>query len=854
MKGRRWFWGAAAFCVVAVVALEVWGPANYWAGLIPETKRGETDGLRWRALIIGVDEFPNLPTKAANASAVAKKRKRPSDEFALTSCASDANAFADALVKYAGFKRKDVCVLTFKKGDALDLPNAPTAENIRRRVREFCEKSTENDALLVYFSGHGVMLDANVGGAEKESRSYLCACDADLGERASFVDRKALFDVLKSASAKRKIFIADCCREPIRLWSAADGAEAEVWTAVKKFGAFEYGDYDVAQLSSCRERQFSFENGAGGGGYFTTSLIEALEEGADERGELSLLAWFDFAQKRTMERSTAWLKMKPTAGYLDEASGRRQTVQEPTIYLGGETGRWMFARNLPVDGLALDVWKRADALYDEAKKRREEAQAEEGDNDAVNERALAKLTEARKALEQALASTVEANESAARRLAYRVELAAVERATARIVSARQGERRDEAKALAEEAAKAFVEKNYDAAAAKMRASLEAFDSATARVMLATCERARAERKRKVYAADGTRLNGRFFDVSPRKNADEKVETLTTNAATLAKPTGRKAFLVGADDYACKHILCETAARKDVEALKARLLEIGFKEEDVVILKTGGDFADYPTRANIRRRFQEFLDGLKVGDLAFVYWDGHGFQTSETADAYFAPIDVEAEEEAEPDFERRLAETAILVDDASDALERSAATFRCFVVDACRAVPSRLTNYSSAYDEAMSELAAKVVWEDSAFLIEYDVATQDFGDLPPTVARLNACAPGGKGYEVEKREEGKEEEILGTMARSWLEALDPNDAKADFNRDGVVAFSEAAQYVAARTNEWAKEIGEEQTPTLSGAIVDFALATGVKRKGGKPAETSDASEVDGNAEQKGSVSK
>ncbi|MBR4105606.1 MAG: caspase family protein, partial [Thermoguttaceae bacterium] len=178
MEGRRWFWGAAAFCVVAVVALEVWGPANYWAGLIPEIKRGETDGLRWRALIIGVDEFPNLPTKEANVSAVAKKRKRPSDEFALTSCASDANAFADALVKYAGFKRKDVCVLTFKKGDALDSPNAPTAENIRRQVREFCEKSTENDALLVYFSGHGVMLDADVGGAEKESRSYLCACDA----------------------------------------------------------------------------------------------------------------------------------------------------------------------------------------------------------------------------------------------------------------------------------------------------------------------------------------------------------------------------------------------------------------------------------------------------------------------------------------------------------------------------------------------------------------------------------------------------------------------------------------------------------------------------------------------------
>ena len=61
---------------------------------------------------------------------------------------------------------------------------------------------------------------------------------------------------------------------------------------------------------------------------------------------------------------------------------------------------------------------------------------------------------------------------------------------------------------------------------------------------------------------------------------------------LESPTGLKAFIVGADDYRDATDL--PCVRNDVEAFAARLIEVGFEEKNVAVLKTGGKFDDFPT--------------------------------------------------------------------------------------------------------------------------------------------------------------------------------------------------------------------------------------------------------------------
>ena len=319
------------------------------------------------ALIVGVDYFPNLPTKEENEQVAEDGAARPSDEYDLHCCVRDAQNLANALVEYAGFNIDNVDLMTFQKGDELDPddPTIPTAENIRRKIDELSKKLAKDDMLFVAFSGHGVMLGVK-SNDDPVKRSYLCACDADLSAKSTFVDRKALLDKLETCRAERKVFLADCCRDAFEL---REGAYARGGAGSRSMSAsdpYEEGNYGFAQISACREGQRALEED--GGGIFTSALIEGLRFGADESGTISLTAWFEYARKRTMERSRSILAAQPNLGARDEKTGKRQKVQEPTFHQLAEAPGWIFADELPIDGVSGDVWAKADALIAEASK------------------------------------------------------------------------------------------------------------------------------------------------------------------------------------------------------------------------------------------------------------------------------------------------------------------------------------------------------------------------------------------------------------------------------------------------------------------------------------------------------
>ncbi|MBQ9128634.1 MAG: caspase family protein [Thermoguttaceae bacterium] len=230
----------------------------------------------------------------------------------------------------------------------------------------------------------------------------------------------------------------------------------------------------------------------------------------------------------------------------------------------------------------------------------------------------------------------------------------------------------------------------------------------------------------------------------------------------------------------------------------KLVEIGFEERDVVVLKTGETDDKRPTQSAIARRFADFVDNLNEGDFVIVYLSGHGLQ-SPTGEAFFAPTDVDLKD---------LFGTSVSIKEMTRALKKSAASFRWIIVDACREDPANPGAARSPFQLARSATAR---------------ALTDPLDVPDSVLLLQSCEPGNLSYEGGR---GRAKHLEnGFFTLSLLEALDENKSKADANDDGVLAFSELFTYVSARTNEMAYEYYDAtQKPCLDGLAADFALMT------------------------------
>lgn len=285
----------------------------------------------------------------------------------------------------------------------------------------------------------------------------------------------------------------------------------------------------------------------------------------------------------------------------------------------------------------------------------------------------------------------------------------------------------------------------------------------------------------------------FFDKTPTKGTDGE----KSNGGAIEAPSGRKAFLVGADDYMDAVDLAYV--KNDAEALAARLIEIGFKEEDVTILKTGGSSEDLPIKANVETRFAAFLETLAPGDFVVVYLSGHGIQPSDSKEAFFAPIDVKPSDPFR---------TSVSIDKMTTALDESAAKFRWFIVDACRNDPT----HAKAIFKTRTAGAKGLV---------------DPLKAPDSLWVLQSCAPGKVSYEGGS---GVENSVF---TLSLLEALDRNDSKANANADGLLTITEILSYVTNRTKELAFEHhGASQAPRWSCAeMTDFAVLDDLLLEGG-----------------------
>lgn len=104
----------------------------------------------------------------------------------------------------------------------------------------------------------------------------------------------------------------------------------------------------------------------------------------------------------------------------------------------------------------------------------------------------------------------------------------------------------------------------------------------------------------------------------------------------ATPGGRKTLLISVSEYVIDESVPPLpGAANDVAAVFERLLKVGFKPEDITVLREPGgdavskeDYKNMPTRLAIEDRFERFLSSLRPDDFALIYLSGHGFQKKE----------------------------------------------------------------------------------------------------------------------------------------------------------------------------------------------------------------------------------
>ena len=214
----------------------------------------------WFALVIGIDGYQALGT--------------------LTTCRNDAKALARVLIENAGYSESRVILLT---DDASEPQNRPTLATVRRRTSQVADLARPGDAVLFYFSGHGITRD---------NQGYLVPID---GDAKNAVALSWVRETLLSSRAESRFLILDACHAG----SAAKGVSGIAPSLVAESG--------MAMMLSSAADQVSYPDKSGKNSVFSGYLVEGLSGAADADADRSvtLAELFSFVERSMIDWSIA---------------------------------------------------------------------------------------------------------------------------------------------------------------------------------------------------------------------------------------------------------------------------------------------------------------------------------------------------------------------------------------------------------------------------------------------------------------------------------------------------------------------------------------------------------------------
>ena len=249
-----------------------------------------------RALVVGIDDYPDSP---------------------LSGCVADAVAMRDLLSRNGDRSPNYDVSLLVSRDEAIDRPR------LRAALLALFDNSRDSD-LLFYFSGHGAQTP---WGGELVTVDY--------SPNALGVSMADVLTLASLSSARQITLVLDCC------YSGDFGNPPELQTDTSPLFARAVLRDNTTLLAASRPTEVAIEDG--GHGAFTRLLIEGLEGAAgDHLGEVTALSLYGFASRSF----GGWDQQPVLKAHLTEAPIIRTVTPQiqpdllrelPTLFATAET-------------------------------------------------------------------------------------------------------------------------------------------------------------------------------------------------------------------------------------------------------------------------------------------------------------------------------------------------------------------------------------------------------------------------------------------------------------------------------------------------------------------------------------
>ncbi|HVS82448.1 MAG TPA: tetratricopeptide repeat protein [Pyrinomonadaceae bacterium] len=231
---------------------------------------------RW-ALVIGVDKYQDPQISPLKGSD------------------NDARLIADALVRYAGFPRDQVILLS------TDQPaeRQPTRVNILRRLSNLSTAVPKDGLLLVSFAGHGM---------ERSGQAFLLPSDAQISDQISFLEETAISmnrvkERIKETGVGQVVVLLDACRNDPGGRADAPNPLSSAYTNAFNFDVRNREVQAFATVYATGIGQRAYEYTEKKQGYFSWAVVEGLKGGAaNDKGEITLSQLVKYVQDTVPKR------------------------------------------------------------------------------------------------------------------------------------------------------------------------------------------------------------------------------------------------------------------------------------------------------------------------------------------------------------------------------------------------------------------------------------------------------------------------------------------------------------------------------------------------------------------------
>ncbi|TRU18009.1 MAG: diguanylate cyclase [Microcystis aeruginosa Ma_QC_B_20070730_S2] len=258
------------------------------------------------ALVIGINHYDN-----------------PNFLPSLSKPAKDAEAAAKFLEKtgtFANVERLPNCWIAAEKRHEV-VPGKVTGNEVLQALKQILSgEQTENQEVLIYFSGHGFRLINRIGDGE----AYLATSDSQPdGKNAISLDRE-LNPLLRRSSLSNLVVMLDCCHAGALL---PENRELDRILLEPSLSAFN-DKQDYFLITACRSEQVAWEDEEYS--LFTAALLKGLsqKEADPKTGEISADRLFDFVSRELRGKGQEPIRMGVGRSLILVKYGAQPQVKE----------------------------------------------------------------------------------------------------------------------------------------------------------------------------------------------------------------------------------------------------------------------------------------------------------------------------------------------------------------------------------------------------------------------------------------------------------------------------------------------------------------------------------------------